>query len=322
MKKKDAYTTLGIAETATPEEVKKAFKKLAVKYHPDTNKAPDAEAQFKKVNEAYQNIENNTFDDAPPNFGGMPFSGNINFQDLLGGFGFGNQRRQQYSPPPADIKLDQTISFKESILGCKRELTYACDVMCNKCEGNGEYLIDNGCATCKGRGRIVGQQGNMFFERTCNKCGGKVKSEKCVPCMSKGKIASQRTITISVKPGITDGSVLRLMGVGNFGSNFGYSNVFVSIKVTPEPNLTLQGNDVVTNVDISLLEALTGCSKKIITIDGEQEVTIPAATKNKDEVILSTLGVDRKGNERVIININYPQDTSKLIELLKEGSSL
>lgn len=322
MKKSEAYATLGIAETATPEEVKKAFKKLAVKYHPDTNKAPDAEAQFKKVNEAYQNIEKNVFDDVPANFGGMPFAGNINLQDILG-FGFGNQRRpRQNSPPPKDIQLTQTISFKESVLGCKRELTYPCDVMCSKCGGNGEFLVDNGCATCGGKGRIIGQQGNMFFERTCNKCAGKVKYEKCSVCSTQGKIASERTITISIKAGVTDGSVLRLLGIGNFGNQYGYSNVFVSIKVTPEINLTLQGNDVITNVNISLLEALTGCDKKIITIDGEQDVSIPPASKNKDEVILSKLGVDRQGNERVIINIEYPKDTSKIIELLKEGSLL
>ncbi len=322
MKKAEAYATLGIAENATPEEIKKAFKNKAKTLHPDINKSPNAEKDFKLVNEAYQNIEKNTFDDAPANFGGMPFSGNINIQDILG-FGFGNQRRpRQYSPPPKDIQLNQTISFKESVLGCKKELTYACDIMCDKCDGNGEYLIDNGCATCGGRGRITGQQGNMFFERTCNKCAGKVKSEKCVTCSAHGKIASERTINISIKPGILDGSTLRLIGIGNFGSHFGYSNVFVSVKVTPEPNLTLQGNDVITNVNISLLEALTGCDKKIITIDGEQDVAIPSASKNKDEVVLSKLGVDRQGNERVVINIEYPKDTGKLIELLKEGNLL
>ena len=323
MKKKEAYQELGLPETASKEEVKKAFKAKAKVLHPDINKEPDAEVKFKRANEAFQAIENNTFDDNPVSFGN-PFAGGFNITDLgdlfdFSGFGFGQKTRSRSyrMEAPKDIRLDQTISFKEAVLGCKRDLTYACDIMCEKCHGQGDKLVDNGCKTCGGKGKIFGQQGMMFFERPCTECKGKVKHEACSACSSSGKITSERTISVSIKPGIGDGAILRLVGVGNYSTTHQPSNVLVSIKVIPVEGLTINGNDVVAYTNISLLEAIKGCQKEVDTINGKQKINISPLSKNKDEVLIYKLGVAGQGNERVIVNVEYPKQIEKLVEMLE-----
>lgn len=321
MKRQEAYKTLELQETATPEEVKKQFRKLAAKYHPDQNKDPGAEEKFKTINSAYQAIENKQFDDnVMPGFGGMGFEsidfGNI--ADLFGGFDFfGRGGRKNKRFVVQDIHLEQTITFKESIIGTTKSITYSCDQMCNKCNGQGERLIDNGCNECKGKGRKTSQRGNMFFEETCRSCRGKIKTETCTNC-SDGKIKTDRTVSVSIKPGITNATILRLTGMGNFiDYSIGNSNVLLTVKVLPEKGLKLEGDDVITNISITLLEALKGCNKTVNTIDGEKKIEIPMLIKNKEEVILPKLGVSRNGNERVIINIEYPKDTKQLIKILE-----
>lgn len=321
MRKAEAFAELELPETASQDECKKAFKRLAVKYHPDVNKDSGAETKFKRVNEAFQAIDSNNFSDNPVSFGGMPFGGGFGFNinDLFDSFGFGQKsNKNRQSAPPKDIHVNQTITFKESVLGCKKDITYTCDIMCEKCHGDGDILVDNGCKICKGKGRISGQQGRMFFERPCNVCKGQVKHEACSTCSSHGKLPSERTITASIKPGITDGTVLRMAGVGNFSAPYGGGHVFVSVKVISDPDLIINGEDVVTQVHISLLEALMGCKKEIKTIDGKQEIDIVAPFKNKDEVILPKLGISRTGNERVIVHIDYPEQLDQLINVLKQ----
>jgi len=321
MKKKEAYEILGLTESASTDEVKKAFKQKAKQLHPDVNKDPNAEQNFKKANEAYQAIENNQFEDNQ--FVGSPFSNGfgINFSDFGFGLedilGFGGRKSKSRNFIIQDINLSETITFKESVLGCKKELKYKCDAMCNKCNGVGESIIDNGCKVCGGTGRTTKQQGNAFFTQTCKTCRGKIQTKDCDICKSTGKINSERTISVSIKPGITDGTILRLAGIGNFiDPNIGNSNVLLTVKVIEDKNLKLDGNDVITNINITLLEAIQGCAKEIFTIDGTKDIYIPALSKNKDEILLSALGVDRKGKERVIVNVEYPKDTTKLIETL------
>lgn len=322
MKKKEAYEALGLNEKASNEEVKKAFKQKAKQFHPDINKDPGAEQNFKKANEAYQAIENNKFEDNQ--FSGSPFSNGfgVNFSDFGFGLedilGFGHGRKNKSTNfIIKDINLSETLTFKESVLGCKKELKYKCDVMCDKCNGEGESIIDNGCKSCGGMGRTTTQQGNAFFTQTCRACRGKIKTEQCDQCKSTGKTNSERTISVSIKPGITNDAILRLTGIGNFISpNIGNSNVLLTIKVIEDENLKLDGNDVITNITITLLEAIQGCKKEVFTIDGKKDINILALSKNKDEIILSSLGVDRKGKERVILNVEYPKNIDKLIETL------
>jgi len=324
MKKAEAYAILGLNETASKEEVKKAFKTKAKELHPDINKSTNAEQDFKRANEAYQAIENDNFDD---NFGPgvrfdtSPFS-NMNWDFINWGHGqqtinFGDIHFSQHIEVE-DILLNQTISFKESIIGCKREIKYNCYVMCSKCQGNGEYVVHNGCKDCNGKGKKVNQNKNMFIQQMCPTCRGKVKTEACKDCSEEGKIQTERTISVSIKPGITDGTILRLTGMGNYsGYMIGNSNALITVKVEKADNLELKDNDVITNISISLLQAIRGCTQEVNTIDGKQEIIVPPLSKNKDEVILPNLGVNRTGNEKVIVNIEYPSNIDKLIEVLE-----
>lgn len=323
MLKNEAYKILDLPETSSKEEVKKAFKKLAIKYHPDVNKDPTAEQTFKSINEAYQSIENNTFDDQAPsmNWG----HGNIDLNTIFNSFGnmWGgrSQTHRKYKTNmslPHDISLEQTISFKESVLGCKKDITYNCNIECAKCHGEGDKIIDNGCKKCHGKGQVTSRQGHMIITTTCSECKGKIDYEECKECTGTGYIASTRTISVVIRPGIIDKTTLQLMGVGHFHFvNGGNTNVLLLVKVIPIEGLTLQDRNVISQVNISLLEALTGCSKDVVTIDGSQNITIPAASKNKEEVIIPKLGVERLGSQRVIINVTYPAQLDKLIDILK-----
>jgi molecular chaperone DnaJ len=322
MKKSEAYKELELPETATIEEVKKAFKTKAKKLHPDVNKSQTAEQDFKRLNEAYQRIEKNDFSDNQ--FGGGNWSGGFggfdfsHLEDLFGGFNFyGGGSPKHKRIIVQDIHLEQTITFKEAVLGVNKSITFSCDQMCDKCNGKGEKLVDNGCSECKGKGRKTRKQGNMIFEESCRSCRGKVKTEICTNC-SDGKIKAERTISVSIKAGITNNTILRLTGIGNFiDYSMGNSNVLLTVKVSPEKGLTLENNDVITNISITLLEALTGCSKTVNTIDGEKEIEVPKLIRNKEEVILRWLGVSRTGDERVIVNVEYPENTETLIKALE-----
>lgn len=321
---REAYEILGLSEGATPEEVKKSFRKLAAKYHPDNKSAGD-EAKFKKLNEANQFIE--SYRNAPPqqNFGGGGFDGGFpfNVNDFFGGFsGFGQrQSPRQRQIHIEEIVLDLNLTFKESVIGCQKSISYDKRTKCDHCDGNGEVQINNGCAACGGRGTFVSQQGNFVVQRPCDKCHGRMQTESCKPCSGEGATMQRANHTITIPGGITDDKVLRVGGAGHFvGSFMGgeqHSNVHIRMHVAQEPGLSLDGDNVVSSVNISLLEALSGTKRVVNTIDGETEIEIKSLSKNLQEVTLPNLGVNRSGNQIVVINVDYPKNTEKLIDLLK-----
>jgi molecular chaperone DnaJ len=320
---REAYEMLGLSEGASPDEVKKSFRKLAAKYHPD-NKATGDEAKFKKLNEANQLID--SYKNAPPqnHFHGNGFDGGFPFNvgDFFGG-GFGNrQNPRQQQIYIEEIVIDANLSFKESVIGCKKDISYTKRTKCENCDGNGQVQLNNGCQKCGGRGMIVMQQGNFIVQKNCDACQGRVSTETCKPCNGEGATMQNVAHSISIPGGITDEKVLRVGGAGHFvGSFMGgdqYSNVHIRIHVKNEPGLSLDGDNVVSNVKLTLLEALVGTKKIVKTIDGETEINIPALSKNLEKVILQNLGVNRHGNQIVNLNIEYPKNTEKLIATLKD----
>lgn len=318
MKKQEAYDALGLKVDASQEEVKKAFKKLAAKYHPDVNKNEDAIDNFKKVNSAFQAIETNKFDDnqASPFHGGN--AGFNNISDFFSNFGF-NQNHTQRTVIVEDIQLNTILSFRDSILGCDRTVSYKRKIKCAPCNGHGEINKPNDCKTCGGSGRLFNNQNNMIIASICHTCRGVINHEKCKACNATGAVSTESTLSIKVPPGVDNSTILRLNGMGNYADDWvGYSSAFLKINVTPEKDLSLVGQDVVSPIEISLLEALTGTKKTVNTVDGEKEIIIPELIKNKEEVVLPNLGVNRIGSQRVIINVQYPQNTEKLIEALTE----
>lgn len=318
---KEAYSALGLPDGASKDEAKKAFRKLAQKLHPDVNKAPDAETQFKKINEAYQVIESGklTGEDAHKNNNPSYYQNHQDIENILR-----NMRGQNYQNIRTieDISLQETISFKESIIGCKKNIKYNRHNMCSSCNGEGQRRLHNGCAKCSGTGTVTQRSGNMIFQQTCSDCRGRVNLENCDQCKTSGTVTAQISFDVTIPGGVVSGNVLRLGGVGNFaGMMFGqaqYSNVNVHITVTPFKDLYLDGNDIVTTTKVSLLQALTGANVIVPTIDGDKEIPIPKSIKNREEIVLDNLGVNRLGKERVIVEVTYPQDTESLIDFLKQ----
>ena len=320
MKVNEAYKELGLADGTPKEEAKKAFKKLAAKYHPDVNKEPGAEDNFKKINEAWRVVDTgelSTREEKEVSVGGWGF----NIQDLINNF-TNPQRSSSKKIYAQDIKLEQTLSFKESVIGVTKDISYKHNIKCTACDGSGSKAIDNGCSTCKGAGRVRTQRGNAIFETTCGQCRGHLNHVDCDKCTTNGFVSADTKLSINIPSGAIEGSVLNLGPRGHYiGSVFGAdqnTKLSILIHVTPQNGLFIRDNDVICEVKVSLLEAFRGCTKTISTIDGDKEIEIPKLIKNKEEILLPNLGIGRKGNQAAIININYPNNIDALIEVLQK----
>lgn len=302
MKLNEAYTVIGLAPGATPEETKKQYRKLTKEFHPDINKAPDASEKFKKINEAYQCIQNGKGSDPEP---------------------FNPFGRSQTTYHIEHIKLSTIISFKESVFGCKKELKFTRTSKCNNCNGDGAVPVNNGCTACGGRGQSVVRNGNAVFIQACQKCHGQTGSTPCKQCDSNGSIQAEATVNVSIPGGVVNNNILRLSGMGNYiGSFIAFeqnSDVHLHITVTPEPGLSIKGQDVVSFLELSLVEALEGCTREIKTVSGNKKIEISPLSRHHDEIKIPKLGVSQVGAHKVILDVLYPKDTFKLIEMLKES---
>lgn len=323
MKLTEAYTILNLDPGATPEEAKKQYRKLAKEFHPDVNKDAGAEAKFKKINEAYQIVESGA--DTEPQQSvdwNNPFGhGNRHTYDPFSSiFNRGNARKQYSS---ANIEIQISLSFRESVQGCKKEISYSRQTKCPHCHGSGNKPINNGCKKCGGKGQVTTQSSGSIFIQTCPSCHGQSQTSPCTPCSSTGVLEAQASVHVSVPAAVVDGNVLRLEHMGNFaGTLMGlqdqFTDVYLHLKVKPDADMRLVGKDVVSDLNISLLDALRGCSRNIKTIDGDKMVEVPAGTRNKDEV--SLLVGDHNIKHRVVVSVGYPTNIDKLIHvLLEEG---
>lgn len=306
MNLQEAYSILEVPAGTSPEDAKKKYRELTKKYHPDVNKEPGAEAKFKKINEAYNVIQKG--EEAPQHYFNADFS---------------QKRRKRVNPEV--VQLHAHITHKDSIFGCKRDFIYDRRTKCDECNGQGIYSIHNGCTECNGQGMRIIRQGNMVIQQTCGKCHGRIPTEECKSCDATGSVKATRTITVTVPGGVVDGNILRLEGMGNFvevvnnffNSGDAYTDAFVHLHVqAPEFTCTVKDNNLHTSLDITLLEALRGCTKSVKTLEGIKEIKIPEKTKNGYQVILPNLGVARTGNQIIDINVDYPQDIDSLISHL------
>ena len=318
MNLQEARQILGVSEDVSPEDAKKKYKTLARTLHPDINKEPGAEERFKKINEAYQCIQTGKGTDREDQF--EDFQVNP-FQNIGMHFGFGNHfgRRQQVQHE--HISLNTIVSFQESILGCKRDLKFSRKGKCPECDGNGKFPIHNGCDKCNGIGTITQRQNNMIFTQTCNKCGGRRQIKNCTKCNSTGSLDTEISVQVSIPGGVQNNNILRLSGMGNFaGSNDlvgdQYTDAHLHIQVTPEQGLSLVNTDVVSTIEVSLLEALVGCKKTINTVLGNKEITVNPKSRNLEEIVLPNLGVNKQGSHRVILDVKYPDNIDNLVKIL------
>ncbi len=320
MDQSKAYSVLGVNSNASEDEIKKAYKKLAAQHHPD--KGGD-ENKFKELNEAYQflttgrlfgpternNMQNN-----------VHFNG-FNIEDLIRDMHTSNynpfNKRQTYAQ---DKHINIAINFRESILGCQKSISYTRKSKCDDCQGQGQRQVKTGCTACNDTGFITQIRGNMMMRSNCNVCVKKF--EYCKSCNQQGFIEKDINVQVNIPPGVSENkNILRLNGIGDFaGSVFGgdqYMDVILKVDVDNNTQLKIDNNDVLCTKNISLLNAIEGLQLEVETIDGNREINIPPLTKNKDEIIIPNLGVNRVGNQRVQILVDYPSTVKHLVKALK-----
>jgi len=315
---------LGLETGASTDDVEKAFKKLAIKYHPDKNKGKEDEAEkkFKEVSEAYHFLKEHGTIPVDPihNFnGGGGFGGTtmedifqqfINVQDFSGPF------RRTNTQSRVNVKGTIDISFDESVTGCTKEVAYSRRSKCKACDGTGYgQTVDGPCKKCDGKGTIHVRGKDL----PCTGCGGSGVSKSSFACnVCKGSRFQQetRTITVNIPAGIEAGNKIRVIAQGDF-VNRGYADAFFRIAIEKDSELYREGTDVISNITVPLLDALKGCSKEVRTSYGKKTLKIKPGVRNGDTVRVKGFGVARQGSHIFKITVDYPNDTAPLIDLLE-----
>lgn len=344
----DYYEILGVDKNATKDEIKSAFRKMARKWHPDVNKAPEAEAKFKELGKAYETLMDDekraTYDrfgedglrDAGFNTQG-PFAGGFGdleevFNSFFGGgfgsgFGFGGGRQRDPNAPQRgdDLRLDISIDFEEAVFGLTREVKIDHLEECPTCKGTGakEGSKPEPCKHCGGQGRI--QQttrtvlGQFTQIVTCPHCHGKgtVISNPCPDCHGEGRKSVEKKIEVKIPAGVDNGSKMRLSHEGDAGINGGIAgDLYIVIHVNPSSYYQRDGINVITKLDITPAQAVLGDTVKIKTLDGEKAVTIPAGIQHGEIVRVKGAGIPSiskpslRGDHIVVVSVKIPTKIS------------
>ena len=350
--KRDYYEVLGVSRNASEDELKKAYRKVAKKYHPDLNPGnKEAEEKFKEVNEAYGVLSDpekrNKYDQfghagVDPNFGagGGGFNGaGFDFGDIFsdifgGGFGgFGGGSRRNGPRRGADVRQAVDISFEEAAFGCKKKINITKQEKCDTCGGSGAAPGTSAetCHRCNGTGQIQTQQrtmlGYMTNVSTCPEChgSGKIIKTPCRDCRGTGKVRKSKTIEIDIPAGIDDGQTMQLSGQGEAGERGGPNgDLLVTIRVRRHPLFRRQDNDVYITMPITIVQAALGATVKVPTLDGTVEYDIPEGTQPGTRFRLRGKGIPflrgrGRGDQYVTVDVEIPKNLSmKQKELLRE----
>lgn len=340
MSKRDYYEVLGVAREADAGAVKRAFRQAAIKYHPDKNPDdPAAEDRFKEASEAYQvlsDAEKRRLYDAyghdglsAEGFGGG-FGGG--FEDIFAHFGdvlgdiFGNRRgggggRRRPRRRGADLRYDLELTFEQAAFGVEREITFHRRESCDPCGGSGAKpgTKPSPCGSCQGTGRITRQQGFFMVQTPCPVCGGnghKIE-QRCSECAGGGSVEVERTVKVTVPPGVDDGVRMRLAGEGESGdAGAGRGDLYVFLHVTEHERFQRDGADVHSQIEISFSQATLGDEVEVETLHGTEQVRIPPGTQPSSVIRLRRKGIARlnrggHGDHFVTLNLVVPERLSK-----------
>lgn len=307
----EAYRTLELDRSASPEEIKKQFRKLAAKYHPDVNKTPGAEEKFKEINAAHEFITN---------YKEPPIQDHFNHNDFFSWIhnvgNFSSVPTKMKNSPPIQIQVKLTL--EQAVYGTKYNIKINRDGQCQSCRGNGYHLTDEVCQTCNGKKVQTRKMGNTIIQSSCQSCfsTGK-KSKECSDCKGYGVNDEFKCFDINLPPGLQDEQVVRLSGAGHFIPNHGYTEVFLRIQIQPEENMTYDGLNITSTLPITLVEALEGAEKLVKTLKGNVIVKVNPNSKNKDVIELIGHEFPRNGKHIFILDVQYPENVKELIEFLK-----
>ena len=326
--KRDYYEVLGVSKGASDEEIKKAYRKLAKKYHPDVNPGDQAaEAKFKEVNEAYSILSDkekraryDQFGHAgvDPNYGaGGPGGG-------FGGFGGSSSARRNGPQKGESLRANLTITFEEAAFGCEKELNLNRSEECEACHGSGcePGTTAETCPDCRGTGVVRVQQrtGGFAFSSTaaCTRCRGtgKIIHSPCKACDGSGSVKKSKRVTVSIPAGIDDGQAVSLRGQGNAGKNGGPAgDLIVGVRVKPSSQFRRDGTTVLYEQPVTFYQAVMGAELEIPTIDGKVKYNLPAGTQPGTTFRLRGKGIPElrgrgRGDQYVTVRVQVPTSLS------------
>lgn len=348
MAKRDYYEVLGVSNTASQDEIKKAYRKLALKYHPDRNPGDkDAEESFKEAAEAYSVVGDENKRARYDQFGhagmggaaggGSPFGGGgfnsdifADFEDILGDFfGFGDifggrsrGGRRSAARPGNDLRYAIKIDLEEAAEGVKRKIKLNRKETCSSCDGTGakDGSSVETCSTCKGHGQVAYSQGFLSVRQPCPTCkgSGKVIKEFCPKCSGAKLVSKERDISINIPAGVESGQRLRVSGEGEGGVDGGMpGDLYVDITVKDHKLYERDGEHLVLQLPVSFSKAALGAEVEIPTLEGTEKLKIPAGTQSGTHFKIRRAGMPvlntggRKGDLYVVVNVKTPSQLSK-----------
>ena len=345
--KRDYYDVLGVPREASDDEIKRAFRRLAQQHHPDVDGSDGAEERFKELNEAYRVLSDRQRRTAYDMFGHAGVEGQATggFEGFGGGFGpFGDifdaffggtpgTRRRGRVVPGSDLRYDVTLDFAEAVFGVTREITFPTLVTCPRCEGGGGEpgTEPERCPECNGTGEkrrvaqtILGQMVNIV---ACPRCHGegRIIATPCSECVGEGRIEEERKLQVTIPAGIDDGQRIALEGQGEAGPRGGPNgDLYVVVNVRPHDRLIRRGMELYLEVPITFPQAALGATVTVPTVEGTEEIEIPAGAQSGHEVRLRGKGVPRlrgagRGDLHAVLNVVVPSKLSRRErELLQE----
>ncbi|MFC3882978.1 molecular chaperone DnaJ [Bacillus songklensis] len=351
MSKRDYYEILGVSKSATKDEIKKAYRKLSKKYHPDINKEADAAEKFKEIKEAYEVLSDDQkkahydqFGHTDPNQGfggfggGADFGGGFGFEDIFSSIFGGGRRRDPNAPRQgADLQYTMTLSFEDAVFGKETTIEIPREETCDTCHGSGAKpgsKVDT-CSHCHGTGQMSIEQntpfGRIVNRRTCQYCNGKGKiiREKCGTCHGTGRINKNKKINVKIPAGVDDGQQLRVAGQGEPGFNGGPpGDLYVVFHVRSHEFFERDGDDVYCEMPLTFAQAALGDEIEVPTLHGKVKLKIPAGTQTGTKFRLKGKGIPNvrgygQGDQHVIIRVITPTKLSeKQKQLLREFADL
>ncbi len=353
MANRDYYEILGVSKTASLDEIKSAYRKLAMKYHPDRNRNnPEAEEKFKEATEAYEILSDpekrkiyDTYGKEGLNgagFGseGFGYKAYTDFSDIFGDFSdiieeiFGGRgfrfSRGEYARRGSDLQYNLEITLEEAAMGKEFTIEIPRKEICEDCDGTGarKGTRPQICPLCQGSGRVRTSQGFFSVTSTCPQCKGtgKIVKEPCFTCKGEGVVKKNRKISVKIPPGVESGSKIRLKGEGEAAPNGGPNgDLFIVTFIKKHPIFERQGDDLIIKVNLPIPLAIMGGEIEVPLIDGKKaKLKIPSGTQNNQILRIRgkgmpILGTSNRGDQLVIVNVVIPQKlTNKAKELIKQ----